>query len=210
MTVLSKCSATAVLLCLLIPGAVRAGNGGKSTPGFRNNLFTTGGRGVQTTDGKINFGDINGRLRRLEEDIEEAEEKLSRSKPNSRNRIYLQTLREKLALEMVQSAQIYFYENGTSRNDGRTRKLYLLLQNESKVLQPTLKKIKEFPFPDRLTEISQVMLDIRAGRARFDGKVPRSNSALLKAIHEKQSDLLKEYHKEVRRNRGKDKSKSKK
>ena len=180
--------------------ALEAGCPPKRTP--RNKVNVIGpGYGINSSSDKYKYGDIMGSMRRLEDDIKDVEKKLGRAEEGSQKRLNLQQERDKLSLEMIHTAQTYFFEKGSSRNDGRTRKLHLLLQNECNMLQKTLKEIPDFPFPDRMHEISQLLLDIRSGKERYSGKIPRSNQSLLREIQKNQRELLKEFQKEQRKNR---------
>ena len=144
-------------------------------------------------------GDISGRLRRMEDDIKDLDKKLAKAEAGSRKALNLTRQREKYALEMIHSIQLELMDGG-NKNDGRRRKLQLLLKNESNFLKKSLKDRKDFPGLDHLADISIIIQNIRSGKLKYDDKIPKSDSLLMRDIQKKQRDYLDKIHKEQLRN----------
>lgn len=144
-------------------------------------------------------GDISGRLRRMEDDIKDLDKKLAKAEAGSRKALNLTRQREKYALEMIHSIQLELMDGG-NKNDGRRRKLQLLLKNESNFLKKSLKNRKDFPGLDHLADISIIMQNIRSGKLKYDDKIPKNDSLLMREIQKKQRDYLDKIHKEQLRN----------
>lgn len=142
--------------------------------------------------------DISGRLRRLEDDIKDLDKKIAKAQTDSRKALTLQHQREKLALEMVHSAQLELL-NAPVKADGRSRKLELLLKNEAEILEKSLNKNNSFPGLKYLTNTTGMLQDIRSGKLQFSGKISKSDSTLLREVQKKQREALTEQHKEQSR-----------
>jgi hypothetical protein len=145
-------------------------------------------------------GDISGRLRRLEEDMEDLDKKLRNADADSKKGISLRQQREELGLKMIHEAQLFFLDYGSKKMDGRARKLMLLWKNESQMLMKTLGKIKDFPGAEELTSLPKLLKKARSGKFAIS-RIPRSDSALLREIQKLQKDALEDYHKQEMRNR---------
>lgn len=160
------------------------------------------GRKIPVLPQSSNQNDIPGKIKRLQDEAEDIEERLSRSDPDSGGAIELQSQREEIALQIIHEAQIFFFNQKTIKNNGRTRLMGMLLQNESAMLHEALKKVvPQFPYLNRLTNIKLLIGEIRAGKVTFPGKIPSKDSALLREIQKMQRDALKEYHRQKRRSR---------
>ena len=159
---------------------------------FSGTCGTAGRRRVSTTD-------ISGHMRRLEEELEEIDEKLSRINPDGKTALNFRHKREVASLKLIQMIQLEMLDSKRSSN-GKYRKMRLLLVNESKILEDTAKKIKGFPLAGKMAEFRKGLQDIRSGKEKFNGRIARSDSALLQDIHKEQRKLLEEFHKKEQKN----------
>ena len=161
----------------------------KTTANFR--LSASGTR-------RIDNNDISGQMKRLADDLEDIDRKLSRINSESRTALNHRQERERVSLKLIHMIQNELMDY--KHNDGKRRKMALLLFNESKMLAQTAKNIKGFPMLDRMTDFQKFLDDIRSGKEKFRGKIPRSDSVLLKEIQKEQRRLLEEYHKQEQKN----------
>ncbi|MBE6358751.1 MAG: hypothetical protein E7057_05830 [Lentisphaerae bacterium] len=146
--------------------------------------------------GELKSRDLNGRLRRLEEDIEDVEKKMRNADPGSRRALNLQHEREKLALEFIHEAHRYFLEYGWNKTDRRSRKMRLMLDNEAAVLKGTVEKDKRFFGAEYLNDSRGMLRNIRNGRLKYRERAPINDSMLLKDIHKIQKKALEDIHRE--------------
>ena len=159
---------------------------------FSGSCGTSGGNRAGTAD-------ISGHMRRLEEELEEIDEKLSRINPDGKTALNFRHKREVASLKLIQMIQLEMLDSKRSSN-GKYRKMRLLLVNESKILEDTAKKIKGFPLAGKMAEFRKGLQDIRSGKEKFNGRIARSDSALLQDIHKEQRKLLEEFHKKEQKN----------
>lgn len=143
--------------------------------------------------------DVTRKVDRLLEDAEDAERRLSRVKAGSRDEMIWNHRRETIALQIIHEAQSYFLDQKTVKDDGRTRKMRLLLQNESAYLQRSLADVRDFPYLDRLENAQLLIGEIRSGKVRFPDRVSNNDSVLLREIQKLQRDFLEEYHRRTER-----------
>ena len=148
-----------------------------------------------TNSGK---GDISSSLDKLKKDIEDIDKKMRNAESGSRKEMNLRHEREKLALEAIHECQRFFLNN--RKNDPRARKTRQLFEQMDKILVESAKKSKDFLYPDRMQNVNEVLEEIRAGKLNFPGRIPKSDSVLLKDIQKIQKKALEEFHKEERQN----------
>ena len=84
---------------------------------------------------------------------------------------------------------------------------FLIILLVTALLKTALKNNKDFPFPELFDDYISTLVKIRKSQIPYDGKVPRSNSSLLKEIQEKQEKALEEIHKKNLDNKGNSKKK---
>ena len=147
--------------------------------------------------------DVTRKVDRMLDEAEDVERRLSRVKAGSRDDMIWRHRREEIALQIIHEAQNYFLDQKTVRDDGRTRKMQLLLQNESAYLQRSLADVRDFPYLDRLGNARLLIGEIRSGKVQFPDRVPNSDSVLLREIQKLQREFLEEYHRTSERNFGK-------
>lgn len=145
-------------------------------------------------------GDVSGKVDRMLEDAEDAERRLSRVKPGSKDEMVWRHRREDIALQIIHEAQIFFLEQGTVRDDGRTRLMRMLLDNESAYLQRSLSEVRDFPYLTYLSNPQVLIAEIRSGKVQFPERVPRSDTLLLREIQKLQREFLEEYQRQAERN----------
>ena len=153
---------------------------------------------------EINRADLENTLEELEEDAERLDKKLKKVKDDSRQSIRLNNEREEISLEIIHRCQRYLLEYG---NKKRAASIWELMKRESAMLKTALKNNKDFPFPELFDDYISTLVKIRKNQIPYNGKVPRSNSSLLKEIQEKQEKALEEIHKKNLDNKGNSKKK---
>ena len=153
---------------------------------------------------EINRADLENTLEELEEDAERLDKKLKKVKDDSRQSIRLNNEREEISLEIIHRCQRYLLEYG---NKKRAASIWELMKRESAMLKTALKNNKDFPFPELFDDYISTLVKIRKNQIPYDGKVPRSNSSLLKEIQEKQEKALEEIHRKNLDNKGNSKKK---
>ena len=103
-------------------------------------------------------------------------------------------------MQIIHEAQIFFLEQGTVRDDGRTRLMRMLLDNESAYLQRSLSEVRDFPYLTYLSNPQVLIAEIRSGKVQFPERVPRSDTLLLREIQKLQREFLEEYQRQAERN----------
>lgn len=160
------------------------------------NLTRTGS--VATARKRVNTSDISGHMRRLEDELEEIDEKLSRINPDGRTALNFRHKREITSLKLIQMIQLELLD--MKPGSGKYKKMALLLFNEGNSLTATAEKIKDFPLAGKIVKFKEGLLDIRSGKEKFSGRIAKSDSALLKEIHKIQRQMLEEHHKQEQKN----------
>ncbi len=158
-------------------------------------------RKITVNGDKSGKSDITGKMHNLEEKIKDVERKLSKTDTDSKKHMSLEHERSRLALEFVHEAQKYIFDGKLKRNDNRSRKIILMLDNESAMLKKTLADVKTFPYVKYLDNVQAMLKDIRSGKLKYSKKIPARDSALLNEIQQMQRDALEEFHKQQMRSR---------
>ena len=112
----------------------------------RREIKLPDGKEIVVVNGKVGYGDINGEMRRIEEDIENLERKMRKVDPDSKKGISMENERELLSLKFIHEAQKFILDGGLKNKDKRSTKVVLMMKNETEFLQKSLQKSKDFPY----------------------------------------------------------------
>ena len=101
-------------------------------------------------------------------------------------------------MDEIHKAQKYIVEYG-SRKQKKYDKYVRTMKEELRILAPTLAKIQDFPFADRIEDIASVVKDIREGKIEMKDLKGRSYTKILSKIQDLQKKSLIDYQKQYMR-----------
>ena len=151
--------------------------------------------------GGENTGELSGKLRRIEQDMEDIDQKINRTDVESKKYMQLKQERDRLSLEFIHEAQLFFFDGKNKKNENRAERIRRVMKNEITVLEDVLGKEKSFPYFKYLDKVDLLIQGIRAGKIKYPEKLPKKDGILLRDIQKMQKDALMAIQKEQMRSR---------